>query len=101
MQEPMLLLEQKALHAMVNTRFIFNAPGSIQNYILKNKATKRTHTCILGMNLTLKRLIPIGKKLKVITSITNSPLHPDSQNPGTKVTIVVPFAFDYSEFQTG
>jgi hypothetical protein len=219
----MLLLEQKALHSMMNPHFIFNALGSIQNYILKNKATdaglylsqfarlirQNLHaikssmipldeevdrlrnymelerlrmngrfgfvidiaddieeevlipTMILqpivenaiwhglsgldeggviglfftkiddsslrivvedngigiekavlqtrqkdshlqmGMNLTLKRLELIGKKLKVETSITNSPLHPDSQNPGTKVSIIVPFVFEYTEFQAG
>ncbi len=217
----MLLLEQKALHSMMNPHFIFNALGSIQNYILKNKATdaglylsqfarlirqnlnaiktsmipldeevdrlrnyldlerlrmngrfsfvidiaddieedvliptmilqpivenaiwhglstlenegvigiyftkiddsslrivvedngigiekaalqtrqKDSHLQ-MGMNLTLKRLELIGKKLKVETSITSSPLNPGSQNPGTKVTIVVPFVFDYAEFR--
>jgi len=44
LQDSMLLLEQKALHAMMNPHF-FNALGSIQNYILKSKATKRTHSC--------------------------------------------------------
>lgn len=217
----MLLLEQKALHSMMNPHFIFNALGSIQNYILKNKANdaglylsqfarlirqnlnaiktsmipldeevdrlrnyldlerlrmngrfsfviniaddieeealiptmilqpivenaiwhglsgrneggaigifftkidnRSLHIVVedngigmenaalqtrqkdshlqMGMTLTLKRLELIGKKLNVETSITNSPLNPDSHHPGTKVSIVVPFVFDYSEFQ--
>lgn len=219
----MLLLEQKALHSMMNPHFIFNALGSIQNYILKNKATdaglylsqfarlirqnlhaikssmipldeevdrlrnyldlerlrmngrfsfvieiaddieeevliptmilqpivenaiwhglssldeggeigifftkiddRSLHIVVedngigiekaalqshqkdahlqMGMNLTLKRLELIGKKLKVNTSITNSPLKPGSHHPGTKVSIVVPFVFDHTEFQAG
>jgi hypothetical protein len=36
-QHQLLLLEQKALQSMMNPHFIFNALGSIQNYILKNK----------------------------------------------------------------
>jgi LytS/YehU family sensor histidine kinase len=209
----MLLLEQKALHSMMNPHFIFNALGSIQNYILKNKATdaglylsqfarlirqnlnaiktsmipldeevdrlrnyldleklrmngrfsfvidiaddieedvliptmilqpivenaiwhglstlenegviginftkiddsslrivvedngigiekaalqtrqKDSHLQ-MGMNLTLKRLELIGKKLKVETSITTSDLMPGKPLPGTRVEIVVPF----------
>lgn len=53
----------------------------------------------IGMNLTLKRLELIGKKLKVATSITNTPLHPGNQNPGTKVTIHVPYVFEASDFE--
>lgn len=35
-EHQMLVLEQKALHSMMNPHFIFNALGSIQSYILKN-----------------------------------------------------------------
>ena len=37
MEHQMLLLEQKSLQAMMNPHFIFNALGSIQNYLLHNK----------------------------------------------------------------
>lgn len=36
-EHQILLLEQKALQSMMNPHFIFNALGSIQSYILKNK----------------------------------------------------------------
>jgi len=34
----LILMEQKALQSMMNPHFIFNSLGSIQNYLLKNKA---------------------------------------------------------------
>lgn len=37
-EHQLLVLEQKALHSMMNPHFIFNALGSIQSYILKNNA---------------------------------------------------------------
>ena len=37
MDHQMITLEQKALQSMMNPHFIFNALGSIQNYLLQNK----------------------------------------------------------------
>jgi hypothetical protein len=37
MDHQMILLEQKALQSMMNPHFIFNALGSIQNFLLQNK----------------------------------------------------------------
>lgn len=37
MDSQLIVLEQKALQAMMNPHFIFNALGSIQNYILQSK----------------------------------------------------------------
>jgi hypothetical protein len=34
----LIVMEQKALQSMMNPHFIFNSLGSIQNYLLKNKA---------------------------------------------------------------
>jgi hypothetical protein len=60
--------------------------------------TKRKDTHLqIGMNLTLKRLELIGKKLDVKTSITTSDTHPGNPYPGTKVEIVVPFSFGAAE----
>lgn len=36
-EHQLILLEQKALQSMMNPHFIFNALGSIQNYLLQNK----------------------------------------------------------------
>ncbi|MCK9638710.1 MAG: histidine kinase, partial [Prolixibacteraceae bacterium] len=40
MEHQMILLEQKSLQAMMNPHFIFNSLGSIQNYLLHNKANE-------------------------------------------------------------
>ena len=37
-EHQLIMLEQKALQSMMNPHFIFNALGSIQNYLLQNKA---------------------------------------------------------------
>jgi two-component sensor histidine kinase len=37
MDHQMIMLEQKALQSMMNPHFIFNALGSIQNFLLQNK----------------------------------------------------------------
>jgi two-component sensor histidine kinase len=62
--------------------------------------TKRKDTHLqIGMNLTLKRLELIGKKLNVKTSITTSDIHPGNPYPGTKVEIIVPYVFEAAEFE--
>ncbi|PKP51672.1 MAG: hypothetical protein CVT92_12150 [Bacteroidetes bacterium HGW-Bacteroidetes-1] len=62
--------------------------------------TKRKDTHLqIGMNLTLKRLELIGKKLNVKTSITTSDIHPGKPFPGTKVEIIVPYVFEAAEFE--
>ncbi|MCK9413994.1 MAG: histidine kinase [Prolixibacteraceae bacterium] len=40
MEHQMILLEQKSLQSMMNPHFIFNSLGSIQNYLLHNKANE-------------------------------------------------------------
>jgi len=62
--------------------------------------TKRKDTHLqIGMNLTLKRLELIGKKLNVKTSITTSDIHPGNPYPGTIVEIIVPYVFEAGEFE--
>lgn len=39
-EHQLLLLEQKSLQSMMNPHFIFNALGSIQNYLLRNKSNE-------------------------------------------------------------
>lgn len=64
----------------------------------RQNTRKDTHLKI-GMNLTLKRLELIGKKMKVKTSIATNDLYPGNHYPGTKVEIVVPFVFEAKEFE--
>jgi hypothetical protein len=51
------------------------------------------------MNLTLKRLDLIGRKMNVKTGITSSTVCSDCPNPGTKVSIHVPYVFEASDFE--
>jgi signal transduction histidine kinase len=47
----------------------------------------------IGMNLTLKRLELIGHRMKVKTRISTTMACPECSNPGTKVTIYIPYVF--------
>ncbi len=62
------------------------------------QTSKKDSHLKIGMNLTLKRLELIGKKMKVKTSIITSDLHPGNPYPGTKVEIVVPYIFEVKEY---
>lgn len=42
-EHQLVLLEQRALQAMMNPHFIFNSLGSIQNYLLQNKPSEASH----------------------------------------------------------
>lgn len=53
----------------------------------------------IGMNLTLKRLELIGRKMNVKTGISSSAACSSCPNPGTKVTIHVPYVFEASDFE--
>lgn len=53
----------------------------------------------IGMNLTLKRLELIGRKMNVKTGISSSSACSSCPNPGTKVTIHVPYVFEASDFE--
>lgn len=62
--------------------------------------TKRKDSHLqIGMDLTLKRLELIGKKLNVKTSINTCDKHPGMPYPGTKVEIIVPYVFAAAEFE--
>ncbi len=69
-QHQLLLLEQKALQSMMNPHFIFNALGSIQNYILKNKPhdaglylSKFAHLIRQNMNAIQSTTIPLDEEV--------------------------------------
>jgi LytS/YehU family sensor histidine kinase len=47
----------------------------------------------LSLELTRKRLELLGKKFNVTTSVRFSEPFPDSENPGTKVELIVPFTY--------
>ncbi|MCK9399870.1 MAG: histidine kinase [Bacteroidales bacterium] len=47
----------------------------------------------LSMEMTRKRIIILGKKFKVETSLEISDLSPGSPNPGTRVVIVLPVSY--------
>ncbi len=80
-------IDEKSLRIVVEDNGIGIEKAALQT------RQKDSHLQI-GMDLTMKRLELIGKKLKVETSITNAPMHPDSPYPGTKVAIIVPFVLD-------
>ncbi len=44
----------------------------------------------MGVSITEKRLSLMGERLKINTKIITEDLHPGEQNPGTRVTMVVP-----------
>jgi LytS/YehU family sensor histidine kinase len=58
----------------------------------KFSAKKDSHLN-MGMNIVRKRLILLGKKYGIETGVTAVDKSPGSPNPGTRVTIVVPFIF--------
>ncbi len=64
----------------------------------KNSSDSNQHLK-LGMQLTRKRLILLSQKYGVETSIIYSEKSPGDQNPGTRVTIIVPFIYNGSENQ--
>jgi LytS/YehU family sensor histidine kinase len=53
-------------------------------------SAKREKHLNLGMEMTRKRLEILGKKFSVKTCLTFSELFPGSENPGTRVEMVVP-----------
>ena len=64
----------------------------------KNSSNGNQHLK-LGMQITRKRLILLSQKYGVETSIIYSEKSPGTQNPGTRVTIIVPFIYSGSENQ--
>ncbi len=53
----------------------------------------------MGMGMTRKRLKVIGRKFHVETSVEISEAYPGASNPGTRVRIVVPIAYNGSKFK--
>jgi len=53
----------------------------------------------IGMQITRKRLMLLSQKFGVETSIVYSEKSPGSPNPGTRVTIIVPFMYNGLENQ--
>lgn len=53
----------------------------------------------IGMNLTLKRLELIGRKMNAKTGISSSSACSSCPNPGTRVIIHVPYVFEASDFE--
>lgn len=66
---------------------------------IKNAAkfsTKSDQHLQLGMNITWKRLTLLSQKYKVKTDVSFTENIPESDNPGVKVTIIVPFIYGKS-----
>lgn len=65
-----------------------NGPGI--NHSVLSKPSGENHLNI-SMSLMKKRLDILGRKMHVETSIKVEPAKPDTDQPGTKVTLIVPF----------
>lgn len=60
-------------------------------------SAKRDSHLNLGMNIVRKRLVLLGRKYGIETGVTAVDKTPGSPNPGSRVTIVVPFIYGTSE----
>jgi len=68
-----------------------NGIGMKKSLEYSAKSSKRQH---LGMQIIGKRLELISKKYKIETSINYSECTPDSNNPGTRVELIMPFLYN-------
>jgi len=80
------------LHAPDALRIIItdNGIGALKAAGYKSQSGKHLH---LGMELTRKRLAILGKKMNVKTSVDIYSVTPENPNPGTRVTMIVPFSY--------
>ena len=83
-------LSSNALNIIVED----NGIGIKQSARYSSKSEDHLH---LTMDVVRKRLEIIGKKMKVKTSLDISEAFPGNLNPGTKVSLIVPFSRDERE----
>ena len=75
--------DNKSLKVMVED----NGIGMKRSETISSKKDTHRH---MGMDMVSKRLELLGKKLSVTTRLDYSEVYPGSQNPGTRVEILVP-----------
>jgi tetratricopeptide (TPR) repeat protein len=73
-REKVVLTELKALRAQMNPHFIFNALGSIHNFVLQNNNTKASDYLLkfsrlmrLILNNSLSEQVPLEKEIEALT----------------------------------
>jgi LytS/YehU family sensor histidine kinase len=86
------------LHSPVLLQITIEDTGiGIRNSMNINRSGKQHLK--LGMAITRKRLMLLGQKYGIVTSIVYSEKYPGRKNPGTCATIIVPFFYSKSESQ--
>ena len=74
----------------IKITIIDNGIGIRQSQVFKSNSQGHLH---MSMEMTKKRIDILGKKFKVDTYLKTSEAFPGSQNPGTKVEIVLPVSY--------
>ena len=82
-------IDIRFIQASKKTLHIFIEDNGIG--LLKSKSFKRADSHLnMGMELTRKRLLFLGKKFNTKSSFQIKELKPNSKNPGTKITLTIP-----------
>lgn len=86
---------------MIRISFAMHSPNALKVIVeddgigvvkSEQNIAKRESHLHLSMDMIRKRLEIIGKKMKVKTGMEISETYPGRSNPGTRVTLIIPFS---------